>query len=222
MAATCTNYDEYIERWNAEVYSFCLVLTLDTKTADEMTFQAFLRLGKEQPGMDEASARMALYTSAFSVSEAFYLKKNRRSPRKKKLGEALGTDGTDPFAAYLRMPFHCRASAYLLHIADFTPEDTGKILRMRPRRVIRLGNVANMEQVAAACRARRRSEDAQYDLSDRLYTRFAERNVAFETRMLDLRQRFDRIVPFLSLFILILFACAIWYSLRVSAGLPLE
>lgn len=222
MAITCTNYDTWIAYWHAEIYRFCLVLVLDTKTAEEMTFQAFLRLGAGQPGMDEASARMTLYAAAFTVSEAYHLKKLRRKPSKKKLGVLLGIDEMDPFIAYLRMPILCRASAYLLHIASFSPEAAGKILHVRPNRAAHLGNLPDMEKIRAACNAFNPGGNAQNDLSDRLYVRFSERNVAFETRMLDLRQRFDRIVPYLALFVLILFAFAVSYSFHISANLPLE
>lgn len=215
MAITCTNYDAWIARWHEEVYRFCLVLVLDTKTAEEMTFQAFLRLGASPPNMEEASARKALYASAYGVSKAYYLKKLRRKPSKKSLQAMLGTGEVEKFGAYLRMPFQCRAAAFLLHIAAFSPEDAAKILGVHPNRVEQIGNVPDVESIAAAIFALRRSVDAQNGLSDRLYMRFSERSVAFETRMLDMRHKFDRIVPYVALFILILFACAFFFSPRV-------
>lgn len=212
MAITCTNYDNWIGQWHEEIYRLSLLLVLSTKTAEEMTFQAYLRLGVCEPGMDEASARMALYTFSFALCEAYHLKKLRRKPSKKRLNEALGANGTEPLTAFLRMPFPCRAAAYLLHIAAFSPEDAGKILGVSPERAVRLGNVPDMESVRAACFALRRNEAAQNGLSDRLYLRFSERSVAFETRMLDRRQKFDRVVPYLALVILILFVCAVLYT----------
>lgn len=222
MAVTCTNYDAWIACLHAEIYRFCLVLALDTGAARELTFQAYLRLGAGGPGMDEASARMALYAAAFSVAEAYHLKKLRRRAGKRRLCEALGLNDADPFIAYLQKPFLCRAAAQLLHIAGFTPEDTGKILRLRPQRAARLGDMPEMERIRGACLALPLEEDAQSALSDRLYLRFAERSVAFETRMLDLRQKFDRLVPYIALLILLVCAFAVLYSMQVSATLPIE
>lgn len=217
MAITCTNYDAWIAQWHEELYRFCLVLTLDTKTAEEMTFQAYLRLGACPPGMDKASARTALYTAAFGVCRAHYHKKLRRRPSKKALAALLGTkEGEAPFIAYLRRPFLCKAAAFLLHIAAFSPDEAAKILHVGLRRATRLGDVPDMAGVRAACFALRRDEAAQEDLGDRLYLRFAERSVAFETRMLDMRHGFDRVAPYLALAVLVLFACALAYSLAVN------
>ena len=187
------------------------MLVLDTGKATEMTFQAFLRLGASQPGMEEASARKALYAAAFAVCKAYYLKKPRRKPSQKSLRAVFDTNETTPLATFLRKPFFCRAAAYLLHIASFSPESAGEILGVRPDRAKRLGDMPNMESISAACFALRRDGDAQTDLSDRLYMRFSERNVAFETRMLDMRQKFDRIVPYLALVILALFVVAFFF-----------
>ena len=222
MAITCTNYDEWIAYWYTEIYIFCLVLVLDAKVAKEMTFQAYLRLGASRPGLDKASARIALYAYAFAVSEAYSLKKMRRKPSKKKLGESLGTDEADSVITYLRRPFLCRASSYLLHIACFSVEEAGRILHVGPKRVMRLGNEPNMDRVEAACEKLHPGEEWQNELSDRLHMRFSERNVAFETRALDMKQKFDRIVPYLALGILVLSAFAVYYSWNVAASLPLE
>jgi len=206
----CTNFDVWVLRWHEEIYRFCLVLVLDATTAKEMVFQAYLRLGVSRPNMSEADARSFLYAAAFRVCNAYQLKKLRRKPSQKSLRTAFCENATEPFSAYLRKPFLCRASAFLLHIASFKPEAAGQIIGVSPSRAKRLGNMSNMAAIASACFALRRSESSQNDLSARLYMRFSERNVAFETRMMDMRQKFDSIVPYLALFILLLFVYAIY------------
>lgn len=212
MAISCTNFDLWLANWHEEIYRFCLVLVLDTRVAEEMVFQAYLRLGASTPGIDEAEARRVLYSAAFRVSGAHQLKKLRRRPGKKTLCEAFEETSAEPLGTYLRKPLLCKAAAFLLHIASFSPETAGKILGISPSKASRLGNIPNMDAIASACFALRRSENAKSDLSDKLYVRFSERNVAFETRMLDMRHRFDRIVPYLALGVLLLFAFAVYYT----------
>lgn len=57
------------------------------------------------------------------------------------------------------------------------------------------------------------------ELSDRVYLRFSERSVGFENRWHALRLRFDRMVPYIALFILALFlAAALYTASRTASG----
>ena len=204
MAITCTNFDTWLTQWHEQIYKFTLMLSLNEKTAKELTFQAYLRLGAANPGMDEAQARGALYKAAFGVSRAYQQKKLRRSPSKKQLHKVCGKDMPEAFRTYLHSSFLSRAAVYLVHIAQFTPDEAGSILAVRPSKIRRLASITDINAIAAGCAAIKQSGDSLPSLSDRLYMRFSERSVAFETKMIDFKQRFDNIVPYLALAVLIL------------------
>jgi DNA-directed RNA polymerase specialized sigma24 family protein len=213
MAANALHYEEWIAQWHREIYGLCLAATLHAKTAWELAFQACLRLGAAPEGMDEAAARKTLYRAAATVCQAYRLKKARRSPRKKALAAGLGAmQGKEALLAFLRLPFLCKLSAYIIHIAGFAPGEAGEMLGMRPARAKRLAERADMAGVAEALAALPFDEALQQEWLDQIVLRFAERSVGFETRAADLRYRIDRAVPYVALVIFVLFAVGLYMA----------
>jgi hypothetical protein len=211
MGANGMHYEDWIALWHKEAYTFCLVATLDAKTAWALAFQACLRLGAAPEGMDKTAARKLLYRAAATVCQAHRLKKARRRPRKKALAAGLATiEGAEALLGYLRLPFLRKLAAYIIHIAGFAPGEAGEILGIRASRAQRLADRANMAGVAAALSALPFDEAVQQEWLDQIVLRFAERSVGFETRASDLRYRIDRAIPYLALAILALFAFALY------------
>ena len=83
MNTLCDHFDPYFERWYADVYRLCLVLTLHPAHAQQLLFDAALRLGAaKDPHIGEEAARDLFFESAVRLCEDYYLRRMRKTPRR--------------------------------------------------------------------------------------------------------------------------------------------
>ena len=197
MNTLCDHFDPYFERWYADVYRLCLVLTLHPAHAQQLLFDAALRLGAaKDPHIGEEAARDLFFESAVRLCEDYYLRRMRKTPRREALGAALPFPLTDALFTLMRLPFKKRAALCLLY-AGIPPLRAAKIAR--------------------ALEAVRLTQEEAQAISDRVYDRFSERSVALENRLHAIRSRFDRIAPYLALAVIALFLFAAWFSSKMAA-----
>lgn len=210
MNTLCDHFDPYFERWYADVYRLCLVLTLHPAHAQQLLFDAALRLGAaKDPHIGEEAARDLFFESAVRLCEDYYLRRMRKTPRREALGAALPFPLTDALFTLMRLPFKKRAALCLLH-AGFTPQQAAKMAGLRTAPAQDSGMAQALESICLS------PEDAQA-ISDRVYDRFSERSVALENRLHAIRSRFDRIAPYLALAVIALFLFAAWFSSKMAA-----
>lgn len=210
MNTLCDQFNPYFERWHTDVYRLCLVLTLHPRDAQQLVFDAALRLAAaKDPHIGEDDARDLFFESAVRLCEDYYLRRMRRAPRREALGAALPFPLTDGLWALMRLPFKKRAALCLLH-AGFSPQRAAKISGLRTAPALHSSAAQALDAVFLPY------EDAQA-ISDRVYDRFSERSVAFENRLHAIRSRFDRIAPYLALAVIALFLFAAWYSAQMAA-----
>ena len=70
MNTLCDHFDPYFERWYADVYRLCLVLTLHPAHAQQLLFDAALRLGAaKDPHIGEEAARDLFFESAVRLTQ---------------------------------------------------------------------------------------------------------------------------------------------------------
>ena len=131
MNTLCDSFDPYFERWYAEVYRLCLVLTLHPKDAQQLLFDAALRLGAaKDPHIGEEAAKALFFESAVRLCEDYYLRRMRKAPRRESLSAALSFPLTDALWTLMHLPFKKRAALCLLH-AGFTPQQAAKMAALR-------------------------------------------------------------------------------------------
>lgn len=210
MNTLCDSFDPYFERWYAEVYRLCLVLTLHPKDAQQLLFDAALRLGAaKDPHIGEEAAKALFFESAVRLCEDYYLRRMRKAPRRESFSAALSFPLTDALWTLMRLPFKKRAALCLLH-AGFAPQQAAKMAGLRAAPAQDSGMAQALESICLS------PEDAQA-ISDRVYDRFSERSVAFENKLHSIRSQFDRIAPYLALAVIALFLFAAWFSAQMAA-----
>ena len=218
MSNVAEGFDVWLAQCHGDVLRLCLALSLNRRAARELTFQAFLRLGACDAA-DDAQARRTVMTAAVDVCEAYYFRKMRRHPGAKALWEALDTPADDALLPLLRLPFRRRAAVCLRHGCGLSVADTAQALRIRPPRAERLSRLPDGLDMQVFAAMARPDVQEREELSDRVYLRFSERSVGFENRWHALRLRFDRMVPYIALFILALFlAAALYTASRTASG----
>ena len=215
MSKICTHFDVYFGKWSASVGALCTLLVQNRADAQDVAFQAFLRLGGARDHeIGEEAARILLFKSAVRLCDDYYLKRMHRRPSRKKLErQALPFPVTDALVSLLRLPFKRQAALALTHFG-FSRSELAEILGVRPQRAARLCADPGIPGWQDALDAMRMTEDEALMLSDRICERFSVRSVDVENAIHDARNAFDRIAPVLALLALALFALAIWYVKR--------
>lgn len=216
MAKICESFDSFFESWCQPLWRLCFVITRGRAPADELAFQALLRLGAaKNPGIGAQEARMLLFERAVYLGFDYFGHKPHRLPKIETIKNGrLIFPVTDGLYALMKLPLARRCALCLL-AEGFTQAEIAAILHVRPAKAARLcadpGIARWREDVLAVAHT---DEDAQR-LSDRVYERFAVRSVGVENAIHAVRQGFDRIAPFLALAVLALFAFSIWYVGRL-------
>ena len=216
MAKICESFDSFFESWRQPLWRLCFVITRGRAPADELAFQALLRLGAaKNPGIEAQEARMLLFERAVYLGFDYFGHKPHRLPKIETIKNGrLIFPVTDGLYALMKLPLARRCALCLL-AEGFTQAEIAAILHVRPAKAARLcadpGIARWREDVLAVAHT---DEDAQR-LSDRVYERFAVRSVGVENAIHAVRQGFDRIAPFLALAVLALFAFSIWYVGRL-------
>lgn len=215
MSKICTHFDTYYERWHGEIGALCYLLCRDRAGANDVAFQTFLRLGGAKDAeIGEDDARILLFKSAVRLCDDFYLKKMRRAPSRKALAaQALPFPVTDALYALLRLPFRRRAALALAQFG-FSQDELAEILGVRAGAVPKLTADPAISGWQEALESIKLTEDEALVMSDRIYTRFAERSVGVENAIHDARNAFDRALPYLAAAVLAVFALAVWYVKR--------
>lgn len=216
MSKICTHFETYYSNWHREIGALCYVLCRERAGSLDVAFQTFLRLGgAKDPEIGESDARFLLYNSAVRLSDDFYLKKMHRLPSLKKMqAQTLPFPITDSLYAFLRLPFKRRAALALTQFG-FSQDEIAKILGVRAGSVQALVRDPGIAGWQDALMSVMLTEDEALIMSDRIYTRFAERSVGVENAIHDARNAFDRALPYLAAAALAVFALAVWYVKRL-------
>lgn len=216
MAKICTSFDSFFESWHQPLWRLCFIITRGRAPADELAFQALLRLGAaKDPHIGDQDARMLLFERAVYLGFDYFGHRPHRLPKIETIKNGrLIFPVTDGLYVLMKLPL-ARRCALCLTAEGFTQEEIAAILRVRPHKAARLcadpGIPLWREDVMAVAQ----EEDDVQRLSDRVYERFAERSVGVENAIHAVRQGFDRVAPFLALAVLALFAFSIWYVGRL-------
>jgi len=215
MSKICSHFDGYFEKWSAQIGALCTLLCRNRRDSLDVAFQSLLRLGgAKNSEIEESEARMLLFSSAVRLCDDYYLKKMRRMPSRKRLAaQALPFEMTDSLYALLRLPFKKRAALALSRFG-FSESEISEILRVRPQAAASLIADPAIPGWKDALDSLLLTEDEQYVMSDRITERFAERSVGVENAIHDARNLFDRVVPWLALAVLALFAFSVWFVSR--------
>lgn len=214
MSNICVSFDSFFEKWHEPLWRLCFVITRGRAPADELAFQALLRLGAaKDPDIGESDARMLLFSSAIRQGEDYFTRKPHRRPRPEAIRRGLGFPLTDGLYALMKLPL-TRRCALCLSAEGFSHAEIAAVLRVSEARAERLCEDPSIpgwrEDVLAAGHT---DEDARR-LSDRVYERFEVRSVGVENAIHGVRQGFDRAVPVLAVIVLAIFALSIWYVSR--------
>lgn len=210
MSKICLKFDSYYASWVQPVWRLCYVMARQSGAAQDLAFQAFLRLGASDA--QEAAAQTLLFSSAVRQGEAYFSRKLRRMPRRDSLSRAPFPT-SDALYAFLKLPF-LRRCALCLFADGFAPADIAHILRIRPAHANRLCADPGIDGWQEALRAVVLPDGDVQQLSDRIYERFEVRSVGVENAIHDARQTFDRIAPWLALLVLAIFALSLWLTAR--------
>ena len=216
MSKICTHFDTYYDKWHGEIGALCFLLCPNRTESLDVAFQTFLRLGgAKNPDIAEEEAKLLLFKSAVRLCDDYYLKKMRLAPSKKRLAaQDLPFAVTDAHTALLRLPFRRRAALALSQFG-FSGNELAEILGVRPAALPRLTDEPEIAGWQDALESMKLTEDEALIMSDRIYTRFAERSVGVENAIHDARNAFDRALPYLALAVFALFALAVWYVKRI-------
>ena len=215
MSKICTHFDTYYEQWHREIGALCYILCRDRAGSRDVAFQTFLRLGGAKDSeIGEEDAKFLLYNSAVRLCDDYYLKKMHRMPGRKTLeAQDLPFPVTDALYALMRLPFRRRAALALMQFG-FSQDELAKVLGVRASSVQRLTSDPGIPDWQSALESTKLTEDEALVMSDRIYTRFAERSVGVENAIHDARNLFDRVAPWLALGVLLLFAFSVWFVSR--------
>lgn len=215
MSKICESFDAFFDCWHAPLWRLCFVITRGKGPADELAFQALLRLGAaKDPHIKEEEARMLLFASAVRLGEDYFTRKPHRMPKCDALRrQPLPFPVTDSLYALMKLPL-ARRCALCLSAEGFAPQEIAALLHTRASRASRLCAEPDIPGWRADyLAASPAQEDAQL-LSDRVYERFEVRSVAVENAIHGARQAFDRAAPYLALLVLAIFALSLWYVSR--------
>lgn len=198
-------------------YRFCLLLTGQTRKAEQAAFQAFLYMSEEAGPLDEAAERSRLYRWAYRAAEDEWFRKSSAPLRRAVFEDLLGAPVSDRLWRFMKRPLKRKAAFLLVRDAGLTPEAAAGILRLRRGRLERRLAAEETEALCAELRALAPPPMWSEQLGDDLLMRCEERNVPLENRLLRIRSAADRLVPLLALAALLLCAAAVWYTGRAAA-----
>ena len=206
------NFESYYEQWHREIGALCYILCRSRAGSLDVAFQSFLRLGgAKNPEINKADARFLLYNSAVRLCDDYYLKKMRSMPGRKRLqAQQLPFPITDALIAFMRLPFRRRAALALTQFG-FSQDELAKILGVSADRAAKLAADPGIDGWQDALESVKLTEDEALIMSDRIYTRFAERSVGVENAIHDARNAFDRALPYLAAAVLFICALSVWY-----------
>ena len=216
MSKICDAFDSFFDFWQQPLWRLCFIITRGRAPADELAFQALLRLGAaKDPHIGEQDARMLLFERAVYLGFDYFGHRPHRLPKIETIKNGrLIFPVTDGLYALMKLPL-ARRCALCLTAEGFTQEEIAAILRVRPHKAARLCADPGIPHWREDVTAVAQEEDDVQRLSDRVYERFAERSVGVENAIHAVRQGFDRVAPFLALAVLALFAFSIWYVGRL-------
>lgn len=212
MGKIYDEFDSFFNSWQEPLWRLCFVITRGKAPAEELAFQALLRLGAaKEEDLAGDRARMLLFERAVFLGTDYYIHKPHRLPKR----ENMGLPVTDGVYRLLKLPLNRRCALCLL-AEGFTAEQIAQLLHVplpRAERLCAEPEIPNWREELG--QLSHPEEDAQA-LSDRVYERFAERSVGVENAIHAVRQVFDRIAPFLALAVLALFAFSVWYVGKIG------
>ena len=216
MAKICASFDSFFESWHQPLWRLCFIITRGRAPANELAFQALLRLGAaKDPHIPEAEARMLLFERAVYLGFDYYSHRPHRLPKIETIKNGrLIFPVTDGLYALMKLPLARRCALCLL-AEGFTQEEIAAALRVRPAKAARLCADPGIPHWREDLLAVAMPEEDVQALCDRVYERFAERSVGVENAIHAVRQGFDRIAPLLALAVLALFAFSVWYVGRL-------
>lgn len=200
MSSICHSFDRYFSLWHQDLYRLCLCITRNPNDAKELTFESFLRLGaSKDPNIEKTAAKALLFSSAIQLGEDYYLRKMRRAPKK---NDSILSD-------FYRLPLKTRMACGLA-LAGFSQDSIQHMTHAHAT------NKPISSQYMAALSEICLPEDDVLALSDNIYERFSERSVGVENILHALHFGFVRLAPFLAVLVLIIFALAIFISIRLA------
>ena len=216
MHAVCEGFDDFFSAWHQDVYRLCFAMTGSAKDARDLTFKTFLRLGAaKDPKIKEIEAKFLLFSSGYTLCVDFFGKKMRRMPGRKAL-EAMNLPFpvTDSLCVLLRYPL-ARRGALCLAQSGFSEEEIAKIAGKSAAQFAcaSTSETASARETVSSIVFDENGADA---LSDEIYARFEERSVGVENAIHDFRIRFDRLAPYLALAVLVIFAVAVYVSVKMA------
>ena len=216
MAKICASFDSFFESWHQPLWRLCFIITRGRAPADELAFQALLRLGAaKDPHIGEQDARMLLFERAVYLGFDYFGHRPHRLPKIETIKNGrLIFPVTDSLYALMKLPLARRCALCLL-AEGFTQEEIAAALRVRPAKAARLCADPGIPHWREDLLAVAMPEEDVQALCDRVYERFAERSVGVENAIHAVRQGFDRIAPLLALAVLALFAFSVWYVGRL-------
>ena len=209
------------EGW--KVYAFCVLCLGRVRAAESAAFQSFLYMGESKPPLSQEEEKALLYAWAYRAIGDAKLKKGHKPLSRKQLEEALGTPVSDTIWKFMQFPLQKKAVLYLRHIAGLSVKAIGQILKIPPAKAEKLLKTEESFATDAF------EEDMNVfvpktawlsQLGDDVLLRYQERSVPFENRLLRLRSRIDRAVPYAALAAALLCAAAVIYSSYIAASLP--
>lgn len=216
MHAVCEGFDDFFSAWHQDVYRLCFVMTGSPKNARDLTFKTFLRLGaaKDQQ-IKENDAKFLLFSSGYTLCVDFLGQKMCRMPHRKALEAMhLPFPVTDNLCALLKRPAS-RRGALCLAQSGFSEEEIAKIAGKSAAQFA----CSSTPEIISACETVSSilfDEDDADAMNDEIYARFEVRSVSVENAIHDFRIRFDRLAPYLALAVLVVFAIAVYVSVKMA------
>lgn len=214
MLNILTSFDSFFEKWHEPLWRLCFVIGRGRAPADELAFQALLRLGAAKDAdIGEREARLLLFGAAVRQGEDYFARKPHRLPRREASQRGLDFPVTDGLYALMKLPLP-RRCALCLSAEGFTTAEIAAVLRVSEARAKRLCDDPGIALWREGLLAARQTDEDARLLSDRVYERFEVRSVGVENAIHGVRQGFDRAVPVLAVIVLAIFALSIWYVSR--------
>ena len=216
MALQYPNFTELYDKWFHSIYQCCFLLCSDSSAARQVTFQVFLRMGSIETSFGTKEEEMyALFQWVIHDCENYFYRKPRRKPNKKRL-----TNQPESLITLLRFPFTKKAAFFLVDYLRLPIPEAAKILRLSENQIKRLHPLddqeAQREQALKDITLIIPGDGDKDILLDEIYFRFEERNVALENRLLGIRSKMDRLVPWFALFIILFCFVAVVYASGLS------
>jgi|GEM_PF-1178609 len=222
MALQYPNFTELYDKWFHSIYQCCFLLCSDSSAARQVTFQVFLRIGSIEKSFGTKEEEMyALFQWVVHDCENYFYRKPRRKPNQKRLtNQHLPFTIQESLITLLCFPFTKKAAFFLVDYLRLPIPEAAKILRLSESQIKRLhslyGKEAQREQVLNDITLIIPGDGDKDILFDEIYFRFEERNVALENRLIGIRSKMDRLVPWFALFIILFCFVAVVYASGLS------